>query len=331
MHNGKGIFMKKNIYTGIFCTILGLCINTPANASIISRSFLDEALTDYATTTALDLKANQSDFTDLNTQIRDSVDLLRQLLVQGGNSYKFVNNINPEKFPNTISGAFGLLYQYLDMFAGSILYGWTDENGTSYAGFDALNNGWTDSEKNTYLGVKGLNDKIGTLPSGSLLGNSPAMDALFISTQGTNIPVFPNSLSDLINQLYGSTEGPGAISTLLHGFDFTLGEYNGPVGVLPAMELGLSATQIANRAKALAESNATAIGTLPTEYATVGAALSAIKGIAEEAKAAALAAIPDPKTEGSNGKYVLTVDIIGDNATYRWEPIDRSKTTATTE
>ncbi|MBQ2845204.1 MAG: hypothetical protein IJE79_04265 [Alphaproteobacteria bacterium] len=606
---------KKYIYTGIFCTILGLCINTPANASIISRSFLDEALTDYATTTALDLKANQSDFTDLNTQIRDSVDILRQLLIQGGNSYKFVNNINPEKFPNTISGAFGLLYQYLDMFAGSILYGWTDENGTSYAGFDALNNGWTDSEKNTYLGVKGLNDKIGTLPegitvqgmyegwtdenngvlanpglkgiyegwvgnnglhtqglqmleldsfytynpendspqllkglkggllnvlssllnnygysafdgelapfwkltqsayktdelsakigtlpttlsalppfieifgmdeninlptdiggilsllfstdggkptfyglanaimrgylssdgtsvpglrgindkigtlptgevpqqkawteflssmnqnydiepvyptslaglmellfgiggsvnnsgilpnmflgipvdmdhdgrldnnetigiynnfllaeqatnaigtlpSGSLLGNSPAMDALFISTQGTNIPVFPNSLSDLINQLYGSTEGPGAISALLHGFDFTLGEYNGPVGVLPAMELSLSATQIANRAKALAESNATTIGTLPDGYETVGAALSAIKGIAEEAKAAALAAIPDPKTEGSNGKYVLTVDIIGDNATYRWEPIDRSKTTATTE
>lgn len=141
MHNGKGIFMKKNIYISIFYTILGLCINTPANASIISRSFLDEALTDYATTAALDLKADKADLTDLS-------------------------------------------------------------------------------------------DKIGTLTDG---------------------------------------------------------------------------------------------------YETVGAALSAIKGIAEEAKAAALAAIPDPKTEGSNGKYVLTVDIIGDNATYRWEPIDRSNATATTE
>ena len=72
------------------------------------------------------------------------------------------------------------------------------------------------------------------------------------------------------------------------------------------------------------------IGDLPTEYATVGAALTAIKGIAEEAKAAAVAAIPDPKTEGSSGKYVLTVDIIGDNATYRWEKIDRSESESTT-
>lgn len=37
------------------------------------------------------------------------------------------------------------------------------------------------------------------------------------------------------------------------------------------------------------------IGELPTEYATVGAALKAIKGIAEEAKQKAEAAIPDPR------------------------------------
>ena len=74
------------------------------------------------------------------------------------------------------------------------------------------------------------------------------------------------------------------------------------------------------------------IGDLPTEYATVGAALTAIKGIAEDAKAAALAAIPDPKQEGSSGKFVLTVDIVGDNATYHWEKIDREgETTTTTE
>ncbi|MFQ6745057.1 MAG: hypothetical protein ACLRFN_03735, partial [Alphaproteobacteria bacterium] len=161
--------MKKNIYTGIFCTILGLCINTPANASIVSRNFLDQALTDYATTTALDLKANQSDFTNLNTQISDSVDILRELLIRGNISYEFVNDIDPKKFPNTISGAFDLLYQYLNRFAGSSLYGWTDSFGTYYRGFADLNNGWTDSEKKTYLGVKGLNDKIGTLPSGDML------------------------------------------------------------------------------------------------------------------------------------------------------------------
>ena len=74
------------------------------------------------------------------------------------------------------------------------------------------------------------------------------------------------------------------------------------------------------------------IGTLPAGYDSVGAALSAIKGIAEDAKAAALAAIPDPKQEGSSGKFVLTVDIVGDNATYHWEKIDREgETTTTTE
>lgn len=75
------------------------------------------------------------------------------------------------------------------------------------------------------------------------------------------------------------------------------------------------------------------IGELPTEYATVGAALSAIKGIAEEAKQKAEAAIPDPKAEGATGKFVLTVDVIGDNATYRWEKIERAtgETGITTE
>ena len=79
------------------------------------------------------------------------------------------------------------------------------------------------------------------------------------------------------------------------------------------------------------KANTAKIGDLPIEYATVGAALTAIKGIAEDAKAAALAAIPDPKQEGSSGKFVLTVDIVGDNATYHWEKIDREGETTTTE
>ncbi len=66
------------------------------------------------------------------------------------------------------------------------------------------------------------------------------------------------------------------------------------------------------------------IGDLPTKYQTVGAALSAIEGIAEEAKTLAEKAIPDPRAEGSSGKFVLTVDVIGDSATYHWEKIDRT-------
>ena len=68
----------------------------------------------------------------------------------------------------------------------------------------------------------------------------------------------------------------------------------------------------------------TKIGDLPKKYQTVGAALTAIEGIAEEAKTLSEKAIPDPRAEGSSGKFVLTVDVIGDNATYHWEKIDRT-------
>ena len=68
----------------------------------------------------------------------------------------------------------------------------------------------------------------------------------------------------------------------------------------------------------------TKIGTIPTAYKTIGEALSAIEGIAEEAKTLAEQAIPDPRSEGSNGKFVLTVDVIGENTTYHWEKIDRA-------
>ena len=109
------------------------------------------------------------------------------------------------------------------------------------------------------------------------------------------------------------------------------------IGTLPDGQtvagMATTANTTANTAKTTADSAIEKIGTLPTEYATVGAALSAIKGIAEEAKTAALAAIPDPKTEGATGKYVLTVDIIDSSATpvYRWEKIDREGETTTTE
>ena len=53
--------MKKLIITGTFGAMLCLSTGAPADASIVSRGFLDEALTNYATTTALDLKANQQE------------------------------------------------------------------------------------------------------------------------------------------------------------------------------------------------------------------------------------------------------------------------------
>ena len=239
--------MKKAIYTGIFCTILGLCINTPANASIISRGFLDQALTDYATTTALDLKADKADLTDLSDKIGDAWPYGSNM---GNGLYNlswqlYPQEINLENASDLVRFLFGGKIEsginhggVLNLLGESVFYTGAYDRNTAqiidngFRSLSQLTNGWTDSKKKTHLGVMGLNDKIGTLPDG---------------------------------------------------------------------------------------------------YETVGAALTAIKGIAEDAKATALAAIPDPKQEGSSGKFVLTVDIVGDNATYHWEKIDREGETTTTE
>ena len=208
--------MRKYLSTGLFGTILGLAVGTPADASLVSRGFLDEALENYATTTALDLKADNADLTNLSNKIGELPDIDWDL----------------------IRGSPGTLFYRIDIDSDNI----------------------------------------------------------------------PSNLSDIISLLFNDIL-PKIIDRSLIG--------NSQVNIKGLRDL----TQEVNK-----------IGTLPTEYATVGAALTAIKGIAEDAKAAALAAIPDPKTEGSTGKFVLTVDIVGDNATYRWEKIDREgETTTTTE
>ena len=51
--------------------LIGLGTIGTTYASIVSRGFLDEQLTNYATTTALDLKANQSDLTNLSNIVGD--------------------------------------------------------------------------------------------------------------------------------------------------------------------------------------------------------------------------------------------------------------------
>ena len=300
--------MKRLLTAGIFGTILGIVSTGTAKASIVSSGFLDEKLTEYALSTSLDLKANQSDFIELYTQISNSVDNLKSLW--GAEIGDLAYGFNPNKVNNNINGAF-------DLVEGFILHSML-----------SLTGGWTDSVSGqTYLGLKGINATIGTLPSGNFPEFPESENFFSILRQPLT---YPTSLAELITAIYGNSETntPGFLAGIIAGFridtdgDASLDTFT---GLIPNFEL-------AKNANDLAKANATKIGTLPTEYATVGAALTAIKGIAEDAKAAALAAIPDPKTEGSTGKFVLTVDIVGDNATYHWEKIDREgETTTTTE
>ena len=99
--------MRKLLTAGIFGTILSLTGANYAGASIISRGFFDEAMENYATNTALDLKANQSDFTELNTQISNSVDNLKMLW--GADIGMLADDFNPNKVNNDIEGAFDLV------------------------------------------------------------------------------------------------------------------------------------------------------------------------------------------------------------------------------
>ena len=282
--------MKRFLTTGFLGAILGIVIGgAPADASLISRGFLDEVLTSYATTTALDLKANQSDFTDLSDKIgtlpegitlenfyKGWVDsggesMAEYIAKQQGVFYTYdpVDDVaSPQRFPDV---------EYLDVLARLMdQEGFVRAENSVLAPFfyltrQAMRVGEIPRGKTAAGMIDEINTKIGTLPSGSLLGNSPAMDVLFMYTQNTDTPVFPNSLSDLINQLYGSN-GMGAITALLHGFDFDyFGEDVPVVGILPAMELGLSATQAAETAlatataaKTAADANTAKIGDLPS-------------------------------------------------------------------
>ncbi|MFQ6744923.1 MAG: hypothetical protein ACLRFN_03015, partial [Alphaproteobacteria bacterium] len=170
-----------------------------------------------------------------------------------------------------------------------------------------------------------LTKDIGTLPSGTLLDAGGGSANLVYQRAQNAAPVYPTSMEEFVLQIYGEVgKTGGLVSSLLYDIN------SAKSSAISADSKATTAQTTADTAKAAADANTAKIGDLPTEYATVGAALTAIKGIAEEAKAAAVAAIPDPKAEGSSGKYVLTVDIIGDNATYRWEKIDRSESESTT-
>ena len=79
--------MKKFTITGVFGVGLSVIANC-ADASIVSRGFLDEALTNYATNISLDLKADTADLTALS----DIIGTLPTTVI-GFENYVLPNNI----------------------------------------------------------------------------------------------------------------------------------------------------------------------------------------------------------------------------------------------
>ena len=342
--------MREFLTKGFFGAILGLCIGTSASASIISRSFLDEALTDYATNTALDLKANQSDFTDLSNKIgrlpSGDMDGLRQA------SKAFLFGSEATMLPSSMEELIKILFvfdEFLPAFEQIIsgyypnyeypqimgLYPLTNavkQIGTLPSGDISISKGLRAlvpgteyiypksigvfieemysgniglsslaqsvfygneimGQTNTALQVKGLlqiTHEIGTLPSGSLLGTNQAINAFYKDMNQTETPTYPRNLGETIHQIY-QTLFP-AIVTRIN-----------------------SVSNTANSARSVADANTAKIGDLPTEYATVGAALTAM-----DAKIDAR----ELPSSSADGQYVLSAKKVGDTITYTWVRMD---------
>ena len=178
-------------------------------------------------------------------------------------------------------------------------------------------------------GIDKIETKIGDLPT-EIPNTNLIWEKYGFAETGTPIDL-PDTIGGMFAMLfsdYGSYNEPSLesiMARILMGFSSSSNVRFEGLSSLTSVYKLVGDSPIVTAVKA----NTAKIGTLPDGYDSVGAALTAIKGIAEDAKAAALAAIPDPKQEGSSGKFVLTVDIVGDNATYRWEKIDREGETTT--
>ena len=314
----------------LISTILGLTITGGADASIVSRGFFEEQIGNYATLDLLNSKANQKDLTALSDRIgvrNWSVDNSNLLI----DSFPFTK----ELFPNLYgSGDSWVLEDVMPMsyyfelnnanpgwpgLAGvtdKILHGWTNSNRLTRQGLIALNDGWTDkNDGTTYLGLKDLNTKIGNLPDG-------IPPALAVNAEQLNERLsvkldikYPQSLEDLILDLYGTKDyKPGILQLALDAMSLVLEH-----------EDIFSGVESQNRRGILEriDNVETQIGTLPAGYDSVGAALEAINAKVDNK-------ITNLSATASNGKYVLTAVKEGDQTTYAWESIDRSESETTT-
>ena len=123
----------RKIFIGIVC---GLGAIIDADASIISRSFLDEALTNYATSTALDLKADKTDLTTLSEIVGTPAELTYNAIIEADNTGLLFDDIFDTKdtlYPtNDLSEFIRLSYSDINFpgLAGVVyrLFNSTDED-----------------------------------------------------------------------------------------------------------------------------------------------------------------------------------------------------------
>ncbi len=224
--------------------ILGLATISSASASLISRSFLDQALTDYATTTALDLKANQSDLTALSNKIGT----LPSGEIIPSKGLAFLLPDTDYTYPTSIGDFMEQMYDGywgISVLAEAVYYG------NEFMG-------QTDTTRQV-KGLRQITDEIGTLPS----GNFPEFPGYELLFPYLNQPLtYPTSLAELITAIYGNSKtGAGLLGAIIAGFPVDTdgdGQFDSETGIIFNHNLAKDAIYLAN-------ANATKIGMLPPE------------------------------------------------------------------
>ena len=181
------------------------------------------------------------------------------------------------------------------------------------AGASIISRGFFDEKIADYATLSDLTDlldKVGETPPNLGLGDTFIAQELFSHGEYEEGPLVEGSIYDFIYNNFRNFEFPGlagAVNKILYGFDNIGESYEGLIS------LNETVKSLNYR-----------IGAVPDGYTNLGDALAAVRVTADRALELAEQAIPDPRAEGSNGKFVLTVDVIGENTTYHWEKIDRT-------
>ncbi|MBQ7055534.1 MAG: hypothetical protein IJN91_01205 [Alphaproteobacteria bacterium] len=181
------------------------------------------------------------------------------------------------------------------------------------AGASIISRGFFDEKIADYATLSDLTDlldKVGETPPDLGLGDTFIAQELFSHGEYEEGPLVEGSIYDFIYNNFRNVDFPGlagAVNKILYGFDNIDGSYKGIISLNETV-------QYLNYR----------IGAVPDGYTNLGDALAAVRVTADRALELAEQAIPDPRAEGGNGKFVLTVDVIGENTTYHWEKIDRT-------
>lgn len=155
----------------VIYTMIGLCGYSAANASIVSRGFLDETLQSYVDQTALNLKANASDLTTLSEIIGEPDENISYCYHLPYSGYVFDYYCNGEwvdkNLPtNNISEFIRLSYSDPEFpgvagLAERIFQGW-EESGIMYLGLVDISHefrdffDWSGSRGITYVLKEGV-------------------------------------------------------------------------------------------------------------------------------------------------------------------------------